>query len=99
MFGATALLCPTGFQPTTTRAFAPATHPLAMKTSKPVFKLMAKDEPDTIAGDGALAGHPLAQRRVQAGTPGKALRHPISLVRHACGLEQPPMTRIAPDHR
>ncbi|MBI5720610.1 MAG: Fe-S oxidoreductase [Burkholderiales bacterium] len=63
-----------------------ATHPLAMKIGKPVFKAMAKDEPDFISSDCALAGHHIAQGMAQAGTPAKALQHPLSLVRRAYGL-------------
>ena len=61
-------------------------HPLAMKIGKPVFKAMAKDAPDWISSDCALAGHHIAQGMDAAGTPAKALRHPLSLVRIAYGL-------------
>jgi glycerol-3-phosphate dehydrogenase subunit C len=61
-------------------------HLLAMKIGKPVFKAMAKDEPDVIASDCALAGHHIAQGMAEAGTPAKALQHPLSLVRQAYGL-------------
>jgi Fe-S oxidoreductase len=61
-------------------------HPVAMKIGRPVFKAMAKDEPDVISSDCALAGHHIAQGMSQAGTPAKALQHPISLVRRAYGL-------------
>jgi Fe-S oxidoreductase len=61
-------------------------HPVAMKIGKPVFKAMAKDEPDFISSDCALAGHHIAQGMAQAGTPAKALQHPLSLVRRAYGL-------------
>jgi len=64
-----------------------ATHPVAMKIGKPVFKLMAKDEPDHIASDCPLAGHHIAQGMGQAGAPPKALSHPLTLVRYAYGLE------------
>lgn len=64
-----------------------ATHPVAMKIGKPVFKAMAKTEPDVIASDCALAGHHIAQGMEQAGTPAKALQHPLSLLRHAYGLD------------
>jgi glycerol-3-phosphate dehydrogenase subunit C len=64
-----------------------ATHPVAMKIGKPVFKAMAKDEPDFISSDCALAGHHIAQGMQQAGTPAKSLQHPLSLVRRAYGLE------------
>jgi Fe-S oxidoreductase len=64
-----------------------ATHPVAMKIGKPVFKAMAKNEPDVIASDCALAGHHIAQGMAQAGTPAKALQHPLSLLRKAYGLD------------
>jgi Fe-S oxidoreductase len=63
-----------------------AYHPVAMKIGKPVFKAMAKDEPDYISSDCALAGHHIAQGMQQAGTPAKALQHPLSLMRMAYGL-------------
>ena len=63
-----------------------AYHPVAMKIGKPVFKAMAKDEPDYIASDCALAGHHIAQGMGEAGTPTKALAHPLSLMRLAYGL-------------
>ena len=62
-------------------------HPVAMKIGKPVFKAMAKDEPDFISSDCALAGHHIAQGMAQAGTSAKALQHPLSLVRMAYGIE------------
>jgi hypothetical protein len=51
-----------------------------------VFKAMAKDTPDYIGSDCPMAGHHIAQGMAQAGTPAKALQHPISLVRIAYGL-------------
>jgi glycerol-3-phosphate dehydrogenase subunit C len=63
------------------------THPVAMKIGKPVFKAMAKDEPDVIASDCAMAIHHIAQGMTQAGTPPKAMQHPLSLLRQAYGLE------------
>ena len=63
------------------------THPIAMKIGKPVFKAMAKDGPDVISSDCPMAGHHIAQGMEQAGTPAKALQHPLSLVRIAYGLE------------
>jgi len=62
-------------------------HPVAMKIGKPVFKAMAKDEPDFISSDCALAGHHIAQGMALAGTPAKALQHPLSLFRLAYGIE------------
>jgi len=63
------------------------THPVALKIGRPVFKAMASNEPDFISSDCALAGHHIAQGMAQAGTPAKALQHPLSLLRHAYGLE------------
>jgi Fe-S oxidoreductase len=63
------------------------THPVAMKIGKPVFRAMAKDEPDVISSDCALAGHHIAQGMAEAGTPAKSLQHPLSLVRRAYGIE------------
>jgi len=63
------------------------THPVAMKIGRPVFKAMAKDEPDFICSDCPMAGHHIAQGMQQAGTPAKAVSHPLSLVRRAYGLE------------
>jgi len=62
-------------------------HPVALKIGKPVFKAMAKDDPDFIASDCALAGHHIAQGMALAGTPARALQHPLSLLRHAYGLD------------
>jgi Fe-S oxidoreductase len=62
------------------------THPNAMKIGKPVFKAMAKDGPDFISSDCALAGHHIAQGMAQAGTPATALAHPLTLLARAYGL-------------
>jgi Fe-S oxidoreductase len=62
------------------------THPVAMKIGKPVFRAMAKDEPDWISSDCALAGHHIAQGMQLSGTPPKALAHPLTLMRTAYGL-------------
>ena len=63
-----------------------ATHPVAMKIGKPVFKAMAKDQPDVIGSDCPMAGHHIAQGMGEAGTPAKAVMHPLTMVRHAYGL-------------
>jgi Fe-S oxidoreductase len=63
-----------------------ATHPISMKIGKPVFKSMAKDAPDYIGSDCPMAGHHIAQGMAQAGTPAKAVQHPLSLLRIAYGL-------------
>ena len=62
-------------------------HANAMKIGKPVFKAMAKDAPDYISSDCALAGHHIAQGMADNAFPQAALRHPLSLVRIAYGLE------------
>jgi Fe-S oxidoreductase len=64
-----------------------ATHPIAMKIGKPVFKAMAKDQPDFIASDCAMAIHHIAQGMDQAGTPAQGRQHPLGLLRIAYGLE------------
>ena len=61
-------------------------HPVAMKIGKPVFKAMARDEPDHISSDCALAGHHIAQGMQQLGTPARDLAHPLTLVRMAYGI-------------
>ena len=62
-------------------------HPVAMKIGKPVFKAMAKDEPDVVASDCALASHHIAQGMANEGAAPPALRHPLSLLRQAYGLD------------
>lgn len=64
-----------------------ATHPVAMKIGKPVFKAMAKDGPDYISSDCQLAGHHIAQGLQVNGLPAASLAHPLTLVRLAYGLE------------
>ena len=63
-----------------------ATHAVAMKIGKPVFRAMAKDEPDFISSDCALAGHHIAQGMAESAAPQAPLRHPLSLVALAYGL-------------
>ena len=62
------------------------THLIAMKIGKPVFKAMAKDQPDYISSDCALAGHHIAQGMQVNELPEARLQHPLSLVRMAYGL-------------
>ncbi|HEY1391995.1 MAG TPA: heterodisulfide reductase-related iron-sulfur binding cluster [Methylibium sp.] len=67
-------------------------HQIAMKIGKPVFKAMAKQDadgkgPDYISSDCALAGHHIAQGMANNQLPAAALRHPLSLVRIAYGIE------------
>jgi Fe-S oxidoreductase len=64
-----------------------ATYPVAMKIGKPVFIAMARDEPDFISSDCALAGHHIAQGMAENALPQAALRHPLSLVALAYGLK------------
>jgi glycerol-3-phosphate dehydrogenase subunit C len=64
-----------------------ATHPVAMKIGQPVFKAMAATAPDFISSDCPMAGHHIAQGMSQAGAPAPALRHPLTLMRMAYGLE------------
>jgi glycerol-3-phosphate dehydrogenase subunit C len=58
-----------------------------MKIGKPVFKAMAALAPDVISSDCALAGHHIAQGMANEGAAPTALRHPLSLLRQAYGLE------------
>jgi Fe-S oxidoreductase len=64
-----------------------ATHPLALKIGKPVFRAMAAPTPDVISSDCALAGHHIAQGMANEGSAPPALRHPLSLLRQAYGLD------------
>ncbi len=65
-----------------------ATHAMSMKIGKPVFKAMAKDEPDYISSDCPLGGHHIKQGMENSNQLGKAqLLHPLSLVRIAYGIE------------
>jgi Fe-S oxidoreductase len=63
------------------------THPVAMKIGKPVFRAMAKDEPDRISSDCPMAGHHIAQGLREANVPDKPVQHPLSLLRMAYGLK------------
>ena len=67
-------------------------HEIAMKIGRPVFKAMAKTDqqgegPRYISSDCALAGHHIAQGMGNNDLPVPELRHPLSLVRIAYGLE------------
>ncbi len=62
------------------------THPVAMKIGKPVFKAMAKDEPDIIGSDCPMAAQHIAQGMREAGNPPKQVQHPLTMVRMAYGL-------------
>ena len=64
-----------------------AHHATAMKIGRPVFKAMAKGEPDYISSDCALAGHHIEQGMAEQNLPAAKLAHPLTLVRIAYGLE------------
>ena len=64
-----------------------ATHPIAMKIGRPVFKAMAEFAPRFVSSDCALAGHHIAQGMAAQGGTTAELRHPISLVRLAYGID------------
>lgn len=64
-----------------------AHHQTAMKIGKPVFKAMAKDQPDYISSDCQLAGHHIEQGMQENDLPASKLAHPLTLARKAYGLE------------
>jgi hypothetical protein len=51
-----------------------------------VFKSMARDQPDYISSDCALAGHHIAQGLEANALAPATLQHPLTLVRIAYGL-------------
>jgi Fe-S oxidoreductase len=61
-------------------------HAMSMKIGKPVFKAMAKDEPDYISSDCQLAGHHIAQGMEENGLKQAAMAHPLALLRKAYGI-------------
>jgi Fe-S oxidoreductase len=61
-------------------------HQMSMKIGKPVFKLMANDEPDYISSDCQLAGHHIAQGMENNGLKPAEMAHPLSLLRKAYGI-------------
>ncbi len=64
-------------------------YELSMKIGKPVFKAMAKDEPDYISSDCAIAGRHIVQGMKEMGAAGRMEKqHPLTLLRIAYGLEQ-----------
>ncbi|TAL53627.1 heterodisulfide reductase-related iron-sulfur binding cluster [Pandoraea sp.] len=64
-----------------------AYHAMAMKIGRPVFRAMAKDEPDFISSDCQLAGHHIEQGMGQAeGARVPELAHPLTLLRRAYGI-------------
>jgi Fe-S oxidoreductase len=63
-------------------------YALSMKIGKPVFKAMAKDEPDYVSSDCAIAGRHILQGMNEAGAAGrKEKQHPLTLLRIAYGLD------------
>jgi hypothetical protein len=52
-----------------------------------VFKAMGREEPDWISSDCPLAGHHIAQGMAANAVPAAPLRHPLSLLRMAYGME------------
>ena len=63
-------------------------YELSMKIGKPVFKAMAKDEPDYVSSDCAIAARHILQGMNEAGAAGKKEKqHPLALLRIAYGLE------------
>lgn len=63
-------------------------YALSMKIGKPVFKAMAKDEPDYVSSDCAIAGRHILQGMTESGNVGHAQKqHPLTLLRIAYGLE------------
>jgi glycerol-3-phosphate dehydrogenase subunit C len=62
-------------------------YELSMKIGKPVFKAMAKDEPDYISSDCAIAGRHILQGMNEMGAAGKKEKqHPLTLLCIAYGL-------------
>ncbi|HEY8118031.1 MAG TPA: heterodisulfide reductase-related iron-sulfur binding cluster [Methylophilaceae bacterium] len=64
-----------------------AHHKTAMKLGKPVFKAMAKDQPDYISSDCQLAGHHIEQGMQENDLPASKLAHPLTLARTAYGID------------
>ena len=64
-----------------------ATHKVAMKIGKPVFRSMAQHVPDMVGSDCPMAGHHIAQGMAEAGTPAPAVHHPLAMMRMAYGIE------------
>jgi Fe-S oxidoreductase len=62
-------------------------HQTAMTIGKPVFKALAKDGPDWISSDCALAGHHSAQGMEVNALPPAKLAHPLTLLRTAYNLK------------
>jgi glycerol-3-phosphate dehydrogenase subunit C len=66
-------------------------HEVAMKIGKPLFRKMAEHPgggaPDIISSDCPLGGHHIAQGFERNGLGLPALKHPLSLVREAYGLD------------
>ncbi len=68
-----------------------ATHPMAMKIGKPLFKAMANHKdggpPDVISSDCPLGGHHIAQGFEVNQLGAVPQKHPLTLIREAYGLK------------
>ena len=68
-----------------------ATHPMAMKIGKPLFKAMANHKdgglPDVISSDCPLGGHHIAQGFDVNQLGAVPQKHPLTLIREAYGLK------------
>ncbi|MFZ2628069.1 MAG: heterodisulfide reductase-related iron-sulfur binding cluster, partial [Rugosibacter sp.] len=63
-------------------------YAMSMKIGTPVFKAMARDEPDYVSSDCAIAGRHILQGMSENGSAGHAEKqHPLTLLRIAYGLE------------
>jgi glycerol-3-phosphate dehydrogenase subunit C len=59
----------------------------SMKIGKPVFRRMADEDPDFISSDCPIAGRRIAQGISEAGPMRGRKEHPLTLIRHAYGLD------------
>jgi Fe-S oxidoreductase len=63
-------------------------YEVSMRIGKPVFAAMARDEPDYVSSDCAIAGRHILQGMTEAGIGGRnEKRHPLTLLCIAYGLE------------
>ena len=58
-----------------------------MKIGKPVFKRMADPDPDFVSSDCPIAGRRIAQGIGEARPMRGRKEHPLTLIRHAYGLD------------
>jgi Fe-S oxidoreductase len=59
----------------------------SMKIGKPVFKRMADEDADFVSSDCPIAGRRIAQGITEAGPMRGRKEHPLTLIRHAYGLD------------